>query len=255
MLESAGVSLPAGCAGSFVEVDTPGMALPPVSIGGAVAQTPAVHTPKHAKLAGGLISSQINQSAISHNATPGADTVFAGTPSLLISLVGVDTLGAGSGSVQFLSTHPGTHHGGHGKGVAAAQDTPPTDLEISYAASGNLTLLGGGFAELTPASGVDSVASAAGMIPTVFGAATGTGSLAMDLTPGGSMHEAIASIAGTAPDLLLGWSFPQPSVTLNFATPAGPGNAGGAKLRDGTEVQIGSLPKHGVIDIIFNKSS
>jgi len=238
-----------------VEVDTSGMALPPVSIGGAVAQTTAVHKAKHAKHASSLISSQINQSAISQNAAPGADTVFAGTPSLLISVVGMDTLGAGSGSVQFLGTHHGSHHGGYGKGAALAQDTPPTDPAISFAASGNLTLLGGGFAELTPASGVDSVTSAAGMIPTVFGAATGTGSLAMDLTPGGSMHEAIASIAGTAPDLLLGWSFPQPSVTLDFATPAGPGNASGAKLRDGTEVQIGSLPKHGVIDIIFNKTS
>jgi hypothetical protein len=223
------------------------MASPPVSIGGAINPTTGVHALRHQKSAAGLVSSQINQSAISTSAAAGADTVHAGTPSLLISMGGVDTLGSGSGVLQLL----GHHHGAHAASASTTPDTPAATPEITFAASGNLTLLGGGFTEMTPAP--TPPAGSAGMIPTVFGAATGSGGMAVDLTPGGSMQEHIASVAGGAPDLLLGWSFPQSGVTLDFAPQAGHG--GGAKLRDGTEIQIGNLPKNGVIDVIFNKSS
>lgn len=235
------------------------MALAGASILGAVTGNSLLFRGHHSKTTSGLLSSSINQSAIVPNGASGtaagADTIFAGAPNLLISIGGVDTLGSGRELIEFL----GGHHGGHGSTSGGTQHTLGGGTDISFAASGNLTLLGGGYTDLTPAviPHSDSPGGASQMIATVFGAATTGGSLPLDYhaPQHGGTNAPVASVGGAAPDLLVGWTFGQPGYTLDFSTQNQPGTTGGARLRDGTEVQIVGLPNHGVVEVSFNKTT
>ena len=222
------------------------MALPVVTIAGATANNSLSFSKRQMKLATGSLATQINRSAVNPNisqgvTTPGAavlgaavlgtaalgaDTVFAGTLSLLISIAGVDTLGSASHLLQFQNTK----HGGPGQRAGNLPNTPMGGGNGNAAAAGNLTLLGGGgYTEVTPANSnpADSFPGAAQAMATVFGAAMPADVLIFNqIQP--ALNQPNSMVVGAVPNLLLGQSFGNPGITLEFGGAHKPGGAQGS---------------------------
>ena len=55
------------------------------------------------------------------------------------------------------------------------------------------------------------------------------------------------------PDLLLGQSFGNKGITLEFGGAPRQGGPHGVQLRDGTEVRISGAPQQGIVEIILPK--
>ena len=224
----------------------------PSSIPGATFKNAPVLSDRRTKLATKTFSQQIFQAGntlapgMSDRTSFGADTVFAGTPSLLISMGGVDTLRAAHDVLEF-RTPPRASH-------AAAENTPMGGANISFAAAGNLTLLGGSDVTLPMP---DPLRTDMGGLTTVFGAAMSGGF--MDLVrdqPAGATH----GTAGGMVDLLLDWSLPPSGTVLEFrgreagvAPPTGPANH--ATLGDGTNIHLSSPSRDGIMELLFSKPS
>ena len=239
------------------------MGLSAVTIPGATSANSPLLSKRQTNLATNRISNQINQSAVNSsivvapnsNAAStiggGADTIFAGSSSLLISLGGVDTLGSGPAIIQFHSSR----HAAFGQNASPLATLPGAAANISFAATGNLTLLGGVYVDPPSASlgPTDSLAGGAQAIATVFGAAMVGSVLVFDQGQTNALQppHPVVSVAGAAPDLLLGWTFGVPGYTLNFAGGQNLGGSAGAHLRDGTDVRFASLPRQGAIEIVF----
>ena len=241
------------------------MGLPAVSISGATSGNLPLLSKRQAKLALGRVSQQINQSAVNARSAPssantvagGADTIFAGTSSLLISVGGVNTLGASSQVIQFQTP-------GHGRRSGPAPSTPtvgaPTvGTYVGFAAAGNLTLVGGGYIapSAAPSGPADSLAGGTQTIATVFGAAMAGSVLVLDpgqtqagQIPAGQPPNTAVSVTGAAPDLLVGWSFAAPGYTVTL---------GGGTIMSSTPSHIGpdvqfiGLTKQGAMEIVFPK--
>ena len=202
------------------------------------------------KQATGRLAAQINKSAATPNTPLGTDTVFAGMPSLLISMGGVDTLGAARDVLQFQTTKPGWQ-----EQKAGIFSNTLTGGSNGNAAAGNLTLLGGGghteLASANPNPG-DSAPGATQVFATVFGAAMPGNVLVFDQTQP-AHNQPDTSVSGAVPDLLLGQSFGNKGITLEFGGAPRQGGPHGVQLRDGTEVRISGAPQQGIVEIILPK--
>lgn len=230
------------------------MGLPAVTLTGGTSGNAPLLSKRQAKLAANRLSKQINQSAVNSNlVVVGADTVFAGTSSLLISLGGMDTLGSSRDFIQFQVPQPG----GYNRQTNPVQSTLPGGTNVSFAAAGNLTLMGAGYSVAAPPAPTDSVMGSAQSIATVFGAAIPGSVLTFNQAPipVNQPPSAAVSVSGAAPDLLLGWSFDAPGYTVVLGAGSSFGGPPGPLGRNGTDVRFTGAPKQGAIEFIFPKQS
>lgn len=229
----------------------------PVTIPGATTNNLPLFSKRQGKLAVGQLSTQINRSAVNPNAapalSPGADTIYAGIPGLLIGIGGVDTLGSARDLIQFQYSR----HSGARINPAFGAGTPMGGASISFAAAGNLTLSGSAQVVLASAHAnvTASVAGSTGTIATVFGAAMPGSIVTFEQgQPAASPPRAAdVSVGGGMPDLLLGWSFGRHGVTLELGGGQVAGPNKGAQPRDSTDVRITGLLAFNPVEITLPK--
>lgn len=228
------------------------MVVASVSLAGAVANNVPLFSQRHARHVGHKLSVLFNKSTLNPNLSPGADTIYAGTPSLLIGMGGVDTLDAGHGIIQFHSPR----NEGHDQDTIFGANTTFGGASISFAAAGNLTLPGGGQIDLTPAD-PDRVNSAPGAtegIATVFGSALAGDLLVLhDHPPASPPPDPHSPDGKPAPDLLLGWSFGRAGYTMDLGDPPGHDTAANPPTYDGGHIQITDISQLKPTEILLPK--
>ncbi len=221
------------------------MALPTASVLGATSGSTVLLNKHHTAQVTSHIRKLAHTGAASPHTLLGADTIGAGTTSLLISLAGADTLGAVTIGGH---THGGTHHGAGGGGSSPLAATPAGGIGPILASAGNQTLTGGLGAP--PANGPQPGTTDIGTFAaTVFGAALAGSVVVFDHGRAHAVVPAHTGGSGTTPDLLVGWSAGQAGYTIDL----GKGPAAPLPSSDPAVVSMGEMPRRGVIDIVFGK--